>query len=255
MSENVFDVPDNSVSLQGFRDCVVLDVETTGFDAYDAENPDRILEIGAINLETNEKFHVYIDPEREVPEDAYAVHGISREDAIYAGDGQKFVDIAEDLIKFVSNKKIIIHNSAFDVGFLNAELERVNKPNFETFCSITDTLKLARIKYPGKSNTLDALAKRYGIDNNRDDVDGIHGALIDCYLLGKVYPLLIQEQKTLMIEAAKNRISEASKNLNVTYLEEIIDLPVLKASDEELREHQVMKSRIMKKSGGDCFCP
>ncbi|MGH1352742.1 MAG: DNA polymerase III subunit epsilon [Methyloligellaceae bacterium] len=164
---------------------IVLDTETTGFDA---KGTDRIVEIGCVELinhiPSGEDFHVYINPERDMPQAAFEVHGLSTE---FLSDKPLFADVAQGFIDFIQDSLLVIHNAPFDVGFLNAELERVNMPLL-TNDRVLDTLALARRKHPGAQNSLDALCRRYNIDNSARDK---HGALLDSEILALVYSELI----------------------------------------------------------------
>lgn len=160
---------------------IVLDTETTGLDP---STGDRLVELGCVELvnsiPSGETFHRYIDPERDMPDEAFRVHGLSRE---FLSGKPKFADIAEDFITFIGDAKLVIHNAEFDMKFLNAELRRVNMPLL-TPDRVVDTLMLARRKHPGSPNSLDALCSRYGIDNSRRTK---HGALLDSEILAEVY--------------------------------------------------------------------
>ena len=160
---------------------VILDTETTGLSV--AENH-RIVEIGCVELEnqipTNKVFHQYINPQRNVSKEAFSVHGYSDE---FLSDKKVFSEIAEDFLKFIKDKKIIIHNAPFDLSFLNQELKFINKKSIDRK-NVIDTLELARSKYPGSQNSLDALCKRFNVDNSKRDK---HSALVDCHLLKEVY--------------------------------------------------------------------
>jgi len=164
---------------------IVLDTETTGFDA---QGSDRIVEIGCVELinhiPSGCEWHSYLDPERDMPQAAFEVHRLSGE---FLKGKPLFADIAEDFLAFIEQDNLIIHNADFDVGFLNAELGRIERPSI-VMDRVTDTLALARRKHPGASNSLDALCKRYGVDASGRKV---HGALIDCGLLAGVYIELI----------------------------------------------------------------
>ncbi len=164
---------------------IVLDTETTGFDATGA---DRIVEIGCVELlnhiPTGEEYHVYINPERDMPQAAFEVHGLSTE---FLSDKPLFAEVAQSFTDFIQDSLLVIHNAPFDVGFLNAELERVNQPLIMND-RVLDTLALARRKHPGAQNSLDALCRRYGIDNSAREK---HGALLDSIILAQVYSELI----------------------------------------------------------------
>ena len=194
---------------------LVLDTETTGLDP---ENGDRIVEIGIIELnnhiKTGRQFHYYINPERESDIKAEKIHGLSRD---FLSDKLKFRDIAEELVEFISDSKIIIHNAKFDVSFLNSELKRCNLNDLNND-NILDTLLLARKKYPGQSVSLDTLCRRFGIDvSNRK----IHGAILDAELLSLVYLELIGGKQTKLnfdneVDIILDKISE-NVNVNENY--------------------------------------
>jgi len=168
---------------------VILDTETTGLSATAKH---RIVEIGCIELNdqipTNKIFHNYINPQRSVSEDAYKVHGYSDE---FLSDKKTFSEIYEDFLNFIKNKKIIIHNAPFDLSFLNYELRLINKKPINKE-NVIDTLEIARTKYPGSQNSLDALCKRFNIDNSKREK---HNALIDCHLLKEVYVNLVDQKE------------------------------------------------------------
>ncbi len=176
---------------------IVLDTETTGLSVRDGH---RIVEIGCIELEnlvpTKNIFHFYLNPERRVSEQAFKVHGYSDE---FLSTKQKFVEIADDFLNFVKNKKIIIHNAEFDIGHLNNELSLIGMQKINNL-NVIDTLELARNKFPGSGISLDALCKRFRIDNSKREK---HTALIDCELLAKVYINLI-DQKEPMLNLEEN---------------------------------------------------
>jgi len=168
---------------------IVLDTETTGLDPYQGH---RLLEIGCIELvnrfPTGQTFHRYLNPQRDVPAEAFAVHGLSLE---FLKDKSLFADIAADLVDFIDDAPLVAHNASFDLGFLNAELERLNLPAISRD-RLVDTLLLARRKYPGGSNRLDDLCQRFGIDNSRRTK---HGALLDAELLAEVYIELVEARQ------------------------------------------------------------
>lgn len=225
---------------------VVLDTETTGLDPRQGH---RIIEIACIELvsrrQTGHHLHKYINPERDIDAGAAAVHGITLD---FLADKPKFADIAEEFVDFVRGAELIIHNAPFDVGFLNAELERLGMVPIETICHcITDTLKMARELYPGKRNNLDALCERYSIDNAHRT---LHGALLDTELLAEVYLAMTRGQNILMIEP---------ETLSCTASEEAArsgarkPLVVVRATAEELAEHDRVLAGINKESQGKCL--
>ena len=209
---------------------VILDTETTGLSATAKH---RIVEIGCIELNdqipTNKIFHNYINPQRSVSEDAYKVHGYSDE---FLSDKKTFSEIYEDFLNFIKNKKIIIHNAPFDLSFLNYELRLINKKPINKE-NVIDTLEIARAKYPGAQNSLDALCKRFNIDNSKREK---HNALIDCHLLKEIYVnLLDQKEPKLNLESSGVINSKfnfnARKNNNISR-------KIIKLSDDELELHK-----------------
>ncbi len=192
---------------------IVLDTETTGLNPKEGH---RIIEIGCVELVnrrlTRNHFHVYINPEREIDQEAIDVHGITND---FLREKPKFAEIADDFFSFVAGAELVIHNAPFDVGFLNHELSLIKdeQRRIETQCTVFDTLVYARKKHPGARNTLDALCKRYGIDNSHRE---LHGALLDAEILADVYLLMTGGQASLLEE---DNLSDA------THVEEIIRLP------------------------------
>tara|TARA_Y100000590_G_scaffold5752_1_gene7659 strand:- start:6257 stop:6934 length:678 start_codon:yes stop_codon:yes gene_type:complete len=218
---------------------VILDTETTGLSTVDNH---KIVEIGCIELNnqipTNNIFHQYINPQRPVSEDAYKVHGYSNK---FLSDKKIFSEIAEDFLNFIKDKKIIIHNAQFDLSFLNYELKNSNKSLIEKK-NVIDTLEIARLKYPGAQNSLDALCKRFNIDNSKREK---HSALVDCQLLKEVYiNLLDQKEPKLKLE---NSDMTNLKLDNNTVKKDNIMRKILKASDYELELHKkFLKSSLPK---------
>jgi len=216
---------------------IVLDTETTGLSVKDGH---RIVEIGCIELDnlvpTKNIFHFYLNPERKVSEKAFEVHGYSDE---FLSTKQKFAEIADDFLNFINDKKIIIHNAEFDIGHLNNELSLVGKPKINN-SNIIDTLELARNKFPGSGISLDALCKRFRIDNSKREK---HTALIDCELLSKVYINLIDQKEPTfnLVENDENKISFTSGNSD--YFKKII-IPTKK----ELLEHSNFLKKNLKKN-------
>ena len=215
---------------------IVLDIETTGLSIKEGH---RVVEIGCMELEnlipTKNNFHCYINPERKVSEKAFEVHGYSDS---FLSDKMKFGEVADDFLKFIKNKRLIIHNAEFDLSHLNNELKILGKENIDN--EIVDTLSLARNKFPGSQISLDALCKRYRIDNSKRVQ---HTALIDCDLLAKVYINLIdQKEPTLDF---KNKEEEVSK-LNTGKV--IYSTKVIKPSPEELKNHQIYLKTTLKKN-------
>ena len=216
---------------------IVLDTETTGLSVRDGH---RIVEIGCIELDnlipTKNIFHIYLNPERKVSQKAFEVHGYSDE---FLSTKKKFAEIADEFLDFIKDKKIIIHNSEFDIGHLNNELSSIGKQKISN-SNVIDTLELARNKFPGSGISLDALCKRFRIDNSKREK---HTALIDCDLLAKVYINLIdQKEPTLnLAESNENSISESKDDLE--YCKKVI-VP----SKDELSKHNDFLNKYLKKN-------
>lgn len=205
---------------------IVFDTETTGLDPYQGH---RLIEIGCIELvnriPTGQVFHRYLNPERDIPSEAFAIHGLSGE---FLSDKPLFGEIAGDLIVFFGDAPLIAHNAAFDLGFLNAELERVKRPAIPR-TRLIDTLLLARRKYPGTQNRLDDLCARFRIDNSRREK---HGALLDAELLAEVYLELIEaRQAQLGLESATARPAAATVSTAATRTRAVVLLPRLSADE------------------------
>ena len=215
---------------------IVLDTETTGLSVKEGH---RIVEIGCIELEnlipTKNIFHCYLNPERKVSESALKVHGYTDE---FLSDKKKFIDIADQFLEFIEGKKIIIHNAEFDIGHLNNELSLINKKTISKE-NVIDTLDLARNKFPGSSISLDALCKRYKVDNSKRKN---HTALIDCDLLSKVYINLI-DQKEPIFQFNKSQKKNITTNFETTdYSKKIIHI-----TEKEKKLHaEFLKSELKK---------
>ena len=216
---------------------VVLDTETTGLSARDGH---RIVEIGCIELNdlipTQNKFHCYLNPERKVSEKALEVHGYTDE---FLSTQKKFSEVVDDFLNFIENKRLVIHNAEFDLSHLNNELGLLGKKKLNSE-SVIDTLALARDKFPGSPISLDALCKRYRVDNSKRTQ---HTALIDCDLLAKVYiNLLDQKEPTLNFKNEENEKTIINSNSKNQYYKKII-----KPTEEELKLHkEYLKSSLKK---------
>ena len=215
---------------------IVLDTETTGLSVKDGH---RIVEIGCIELEnlipTKKIFHCYLNPERKVSQSALEVHGHTDE---FLANKQKFAEIADDFLKFVEGKKIVIHNAEFDIAHLNNELSLVNKEKIQKE-NVIDTLEIARNKFPGSGNSLDALCKRFRVDNSRRVK---HTAILDCELLSRVYINLLDQKEPIF--EFKNEKGKTEKNLNI---ENKYSKKIIKLSKEELENHkQFLKNNLKK---------
>ena len=213
---------------------IVLDTETTGISIKDGH---RIVEIGCIeldNLVPINKFHTYLNPERKVSEKAFEVHGYSDD---FLSKQKKFSEIVDDFLKFIEGKNLIIHNAEFDLGHLNNELSLVGKKKISNV--IIDTLELARSKFPGSSSSLDALCKRYRIDNSRRVQ---HTALIDCDLLAKVYINLIDQKEPTLDFKNDNNFESKKLNSQVSYFKKV----VIPSKDEILMHKEYLKNYLKK---------
>ena len=213
---------------------IVLDTETTGISVKDGH---RIVEIGCIeldNLVPINKFHTYLNPERKVSEKAFEVHGYSDD---FLSKQKKFSEIVDDFLKFIEGKNLIIHNAEFDLGHLNNELSLVGKKKISNV--IIDTLELARLKFPGSSSSLDALCKRYRIDNSRRVQ---HTALIDCDLLAKVYINLIDQKEPTLDFKNDNNFESKKLNSQVSYFKKV----VTPSKDEILMHKEYLKNYLKK---------
>ena len=215
---------------------VVLDTETTGISVKDGH---RIVEIGCIELDnlvpTKNKFHYYLNPERKVSEEALKIHGYNDE---FLSKQKKFNEISVEFLEFIKNKRIIIHNAQFDLSHLNNELKLLGKNALNN--QIIDTLTLAREKFPGSSTSLDALCKRYRIDNSKRSK---HTALIDCDLLAKVYINLIDQKEPKLDFSNKESISKDIKEEKIIYFKKIVKL-----SSEEIKNHNEFLKKNLKKN-------
>lgn len=229
---------------------VVLDTETTGMPVGDGH---RIIEIGCVELIgrrlTGKHYHVYLQPDREVDEGAIAVHGITNE---FLADKPRFKDIADEFHAFIDGAQLIIHNAAFDIGFINNEfalLGQSDRSDVSEYCSILDTLLMARERHPGQRNSLDALCKRYGVDNSGRD---LHGALLDAEILADVYLAMTGGQTSLSLAG-----SGGDGQTGGGVASEIIRLSaqrtrtqVIRATESELEAHRARLEVIAKSSGG-----
>ena len=215
---------------------IVLDTETTGISIKEGH---RIVEIGCIELDnlipTKNKFHCYLNPERKVSEKAFEVHGYSDE---FLSKQKKFIEIVDEFKNFIEGKKLIIHNAEFDLSHLNNELEILGKKKINN--EVIDTLTLARDKFPGSPISLDALCKRYRIDNSKRVQ---HTALIDCNLLAKVYINLIDQKEPTLDFQKQDYKSQTLQSGNILYFKKII-----KPSSEEIKKHKNFLKKDLKKN-------
>ena len=228
---------------------IVLDTETTGLEVSQGH---RIIEIGCVELDnrrlTGNHYHQYINPERDIDQGAMEVHGITDE---FVADKPIFARVADDFLEFIQGAELIIHNAPFDVGFLNAELQRLERkmPRVEECCRVIDSLVMARGKHPGQRNNLDALCQRYGVDNSQRD---LHGALLDAEILADVYLAMTGGQTTFALsDSDADRDSGARGGERIMRLSpDRAPLPVLEPSAEELAAHEAQLQAIAASSGG-----
>lgn len=229
---------------------VVLDTETTGLEPAEGH---RIIEIGCVEIVdrklTGQRFHVYLNPEREIDAGAVEVHGLSLE---FLADKPKFSAIAGDLLAFLRGAELIIHNAAFDLGFLNHELRRLEAryPDLSECCPVLDTLALARKKHPGQRNSLDALCKRYGIDNRHRT---LHGALLDAEILAEVYLAMTGGQIGLALELEVEPTTPDHTPVATILTGERPALRIIRCSEQEDAAHRRRLETIAKASGGRCL--
>ena len=225
---------------------IVLDTETTGLSA---ENGDRVIEIGCVELLnrklTGNNLHHYINPERDSHEDALRVHGISNE---FLKDKPKFAAVVDELLDYVQGAQLVIHNATFDIGFLNKELELLGRQPLKHYISgVIDTLVMAKELFPGKRNSLDALCDRLGVDNSSRT---LHGALLDAELLADVYIYMTRGQNALTMEADVEETEVVQVNLVESVDLRTFALPVLTASEQEVAAHEEILNQLDKASGG-----
>ncbi|MCA6060920.1 MULTISPECIES: DNA polymerase III subunit epsilon [Oceanospirillaceae] len=224
---------------------VVLDTETTGIG-----EGHRIVEIGCVEIFerklTGRHYHVYINPQRDIDPEAAAVHGITNEWLIEQG-APVFAQVAQEFREFIAGSQLVIHNAAFDVGMMDAEFRRLNLSMTRDFCGVLDTLKMARDLHPGARNSLDALCKRYGIDNSHRD---LHGALLDAEILADVYLTMTGGQTALAL-AVEEEKEEEEVVIDIGDIDlDAVNQRIIRASAEETAAHEKMLDLIDKKSGG-----
>jgi len=228
---------------------IVLDTETTGLDPQQGH---RVIEIGCVEIEnrrlTGKRFHRYLNPGREIDSAAIEVHGLTTE---FLADKPRFQQIEGELLEFITGAELIIHNAPFDLGFLNYELSLTGSDvsNVDSLCTVLDTLVMAREKHPGQRNNLDALCKRYSVDNTQRQ---LHGALLDAEILADVYLLMTSGQSSF---ALKQETKEAgTQNLTKRKLDpKRVPLKIMRAAAEELSLHEDRLQEIQKKSNQKCL--
>ncbi len=224
---------------------IVLDTETTGLEPSQGH---RIIEIGCVELVnrrlTGNTWHHYFNPEREIDAGAFAVHGLSNE---FLADKPRFAELADEFLDYIRGAELIIHNAPFDVGFLNHELSLLDepKPRIEEVASVLDTLQLARQKHPGQKNTLDALCKRYDIDNSART---LHGALLDSEILADVYLMMTGGQTRLLLDAEEDGEAGGGEETRRAVVD-ASGLPLWQPDDEALQAHQAYLEFLQEKAG------
>jgi DNA polymerase III subunit epsilon len=231
---------------------VVLDTETTGLNPADGH---RIIEIGCVEILdrriTGNRFHVYLNPDREIDAGAIEVHGL---DNRFLSDKPRFPDIAADFLEYVKGAELVIHNAPFDVGFINSELRLTEQEGEITdYCGVLDTLAFARKKHPGQRNGLDALCKRYDVDNSHRD---LHGALLDAEILAEVYLAMTGGQFSLALDLDGESLDgpeSSGAEPQPAPLRQRLPLPVLRCDPAELEAHETRLNAIDKASGGNCL--
>jgi DNA polymerase-3 subunit epsilon len=228
---------------------IVLDTETTGLEPADGH---RIIEIGCVELinrrVTGNTYHQYIQPEREIDPGAIEVHGITNESLV---DKPRFADIAEEFLSFITGAELVIHNAPFDVGFINHEFRMLpNRPGtVEDFCTVMDTLTMARRLHPGQRNSLDALCRRYEIDNSQRE---LHGALLDAEILADVYLTMTGGQASLSLDSRGAAQQEGGAGIRRLGKDRPV-LPVIRPTGDELAAHEARLEAIDKSCGGEAL--
>ncbi|MCW1876238.1 MULTISPECIES: DNA polymerase III subunit epsilon [Erwiniaceae] len=232
---------------------IVLDTETTGMNMIGTHYEGHcIIEIGAVEVInrrlTGNNFHVYLKPDRLVDPEAFGVHGIADE---FLADKPTFADIADDFLAYIDGAELVIHNASFDIGFMDYEFGKLkrNIPKTETFCQITDSLAMARRMFPGKRNSLDALCSRYEIDNSKRT---LHGALLDSEILADVFLIMTGGQTSLSFSMEGEKEEQSGGDTIHRIARPSSGLRVLRASEQELAEHEKRLDLVQKK-GGSCL--
>ncbi len=230
---------------------VVLDTETTGLDPAQGH---RVIEIGCVELvnrrQTDRRFHTYLQPDRAIDAEAARVHGIT---ADFLKSQPRFADVAEAFLTFVRGAELIIHNAPFDLGFLNHELRLSGHGSLalEQLCTVEDTLQLARQRHPGQRNNLDALCKRYNIDNTQRT---LHGALLDAEILADLYLAMTRQQSSMFEqETANAETARSGEAQQARITQDRAPLPVIRADQEEAAAHSRYLELLEKSSGGQCL--
>jgi len=234
--------------MSDYQRQIVLDTETTGLEHRQGH---RIIEIGCVELInrklTGNNYHIYLNPQREIDQGAIEVHGITNE---FLADKALFEDIYLSMLDYLKGAELIIHNAAFDVGFLNAELDKIEATteSINDICAVHDTLLQARKMFPGQRNDLDSLCKRYEINNSHRE---LHGALLDAEILADVYLAMTGGQTLMSLDVASSSSSSAGAAMQAVNFAEL-SLPVVEPSDEERQSHDEWLKRLNEKVDGEC---
>jgi len=228
---------------------IFLDTETTGLEHKLGH---RVIEIGCVEMRnrrlTNRHFHRYLNPDRGIDAGALAVHGISEE---FLQDKPRFAEIAAEFLDYIRGAELIIHNAPFDIGFLNAELARLDMAPVSTVChGVSDTLRMAKELHPGKKNNLNALCDRYGVDNSHRT---LHGALLDAEILAEVYVAMTRGQESLIIDLGGDQTPEIDPSALLLAASERKVQRIIRADPDELGQHEQVLAAIQKDSKGKCL--
>lgn len=230
---------------------IILDTETTGLNPLAADNPDRLIEFAGLEMInrqfTGNNLHLYVHPERDIPDEVIAVHGITLEQL----EGKPiFAEVGQQIADFLRDAELIIHNAKFDLGFLDAEFARIGLPATKSICAnVIDTLQIARDRYPGQKNSLDALCNRLDVDRSKRV---LHGALIDCELLGEVYLALTRKQGNLLDAFAEENNDTPTDSNHTFFNTPITQLTVLHANEEEQAAHLAYLDGLDKSAPQGC---
>jgi DNA polymerase-3 subunit epsilon len=227
---------------------IILDTETTGLEPREGH---RIIEIGCVEMIdrrlTGNNYHIYLQPDRVIDDGAIEVHGITNE---FLADKPRFSEIVDEFLEYIKGSELVIHNAPFDVGFINHEFEKVS-PRYGTvadYCTVLDTLVMARKMHPGQKNNLDALCGRYYINNTHRE---LHGALLDAEILADVYLAMTGGQRALLLSDEEG--SDGAKNNSIRRLDSSrLPLTVVSANSDEISQHQAILENVDKASGGNC---
>ncbi len=230
---------------------IILDTETTGLSA---QNGDRLIEFAGVEMIdrrlTGNNLHLFIDPERDIPEEAIAIHGITPE-ILQEKNAPVFSAVAQQIVEYIRDSELVIHNASFDIGFLNMEFNRLGMPNVESITkNQIDTLQMARERYPGQKNSLDALCTRLEVDRSKRV---LHGALIDCELLAEVYLAMTRSQFSLVDELTSPLMQSQTQTIVTKYQIDHEQLRVIAADENELAEHEAYLLSLDKIVDGDCL--